>query len=49
MNAAHTGVGNSPYDTDSGLKLTLHRCSLLRAQMMHFATNLSNYMMFEVR
>ena len=30
------------------LQATLHRGALIRAQMMHFATNLSNYMMFEV-
>lgn len=31
------------------LRLIIHQCTLQRSRMLHFITNLSSYIMFEVR
>jgi gamma-tubulin complex component 3 len=44
MSINHMGVGG----VIPQLRSTLHRCSLVRGQMLFFTSNLSSYMMFEV-
>ncbi|KAG5179865.1 Spc98 family-domain-containing protein [Tribonema minus] len=46
MSAAHAGVGGP--GAPAALRAPMHTSALLRAQMTHFAANLSSYMMFEV-
>ncbi|KAF4323419.1 hypothetical protein BBO99_00003135 [Phytophthora kernoviae] len=43
MNLGHMVQGRLP-----GIGAVLHKCQLLRSEMIHFTTNLLNYMMFEV-